>query len=133
MSENAELVKYVAWVDAENTKTAMCNQKNFKGKVPIDYDAKKVFYDTVYHIWGACCFKQQIERVENLIKNGTYTINQQTIKGGNTPLHFAVIHENIKCIAKLSMNPTINKEIKNGEGLVPIDYAYFIPKKSYQY
>jgi len=42
-----------------------------------------------------------IERLEWLIKSEKYSVNQKTLIGQNSPLHFAVIHENLKAIEML--------------------------------
>ena len=57
--------------------------------------------------------------------------------GGNTPFHFAVIHENpraLYALAKLLTPPSVSKfmecmKIPNKMGLTPLDYAVLIPPK----
>eukprot|EP00347_Sterkiella_histriomuscorum_P015552 403356602 len=138
MSENEKLIQFVSWSDAENStgQGLMSQGRNIKGMVPIDYDRKKRFYDTVYHIWDcASSVKSQsaLERLLTLIKNGAYKINQQTVQGQNTALHFAVMYENIKAIALLLKQPGVSMNIKNKEGKIPIDYAHLIANKTSQF
>lgn len=49
--------------------------------------------------------------------------------GYNTPLHFAVIHENLRMIEYLCKQPDIQMTEKNALGQTPADIATLIPKK----
>ena len=42
-----------------------------------------------------------IEKLDILLKHGKYSVNQKTLIGLNTPLHFAVLNENLKAIEYL--------------------------------
>lgn len=42
--------------------------------------------------------KEALERLEWLISSNKQSINQKTLVGQNTPLHFAVVHENLKIV-----------------------------------
>ena len=80
MSENEKLIQYISWSDAENSTGYgyMHNQKNIRGMVPIDYDRKKRFYDTVYHIWEIVSIiksNSALERLNTLLKSGSYRVN----------------------------------------------------------
>jgi ankyrin repeat protein len=64
-----------------------------------------------------------------LLKNNKYDSTQKTLVGLNTPLHFAVLHENIKCIELLSRQSDISVTEKNCLDMTPIDLASLIPRK----
>ncbi|CDW77266.1 ankyrin repeat [Stylonychia lemnae] len=138
MSENEKLIQYISWSDAENSTGYgyMHNQRNIRGMIPIDYDRKKRFYDTIYHVWESASILKSgtaFDRLNQLIKNGTYKVNQQTIQGLNTPLHFAVMHENVKAMQALLKFPGIQMNIKNREGKIPYDLAHLIANKTSQF
>lgn len=63
-------------------------------------DDKGKFDHLFHHIWEMATIgsSNSIERMEKLLKSQKYTVNQKTLVGHNTPLHFAVINENLKAI-----------------------------------
>jgi hypothetical protein len=64
---------------------------------------KGKFEHLFHHIWEMASIgsSNSIERIEKLIKSKTFSVNQKTIVGQNTPLHFAVMYENLKTIEYL--------------------------------
>ena len=46
--------------------------------IPIEYDRKRRFYDTVYHIWESVSIVKSnsaLDRLNTIFKNGTYKVN----------------------------------------------------------
>lgn len=67
-----------------------------------------------HHIWEASSFN--VDRIDHLIKLGKYNVNQKTLVGLNTPMHFAVLYENYKAIEALSKYPDILLNERNALG-----------------
>ena len=63
-------------------------------------DDRGMFDWVFHHIWEAASLHNglMLERMDYMIKQGKYTVNQRTLVGENSPLHFAVIYENLKAI-----------------------------------
>lgn len=92
--------------------------------------------DIIYHIWESISIPKSgyhLERFQMLIKEGVYSVNEQTLQGLNTPLHFAVIYENVKTFTLLMKYNEIKTDIKNKEGMTPMDYAHLISNKQTRY
>jgi hypothetical protein len=107
------------------------NEKNFRNETPYNMDDKGKFDYIFHHIWEAASMgtNTSLDRLDWLIKTEKYTINQKTLVGLNTPLHFAVIHENLKAIDYLCRYSEILLNEKNSLGYTPSDLAMLIPKR----
>ncbi len=89
-------------------------------------------YDVIfYHIWVSASTATQpaLERLDWLLKTEKYGINDKTLIGLNTPLHFAVINENLKAIELLCRSNEILMNERNAVGQTPSDLAMLIPKR----
>ena len=104
-------------------------QKNFKGQLPIDLDNKKKYFDLVYSIWNCAALKNYLEQLQMLQTTAPYGINIQTPLGLNTPMHFAVVYENVRGVSLLASNDEYNPQLVNYEGKTAMDYAMLIPHR----
>jgi ankyrin repeat protein len=99
----------------------LINKKDIKRNTQKDLDKTKSFENELYTIWDAAK-DNNIEKMEILLNElEYYKVNDQTKFKGNTPLHLAVKNRAEKAILFLILNGA-NKNIKNKEGLNPIEY-----------
>ena len=84
-------------------------------------DDKGIFDNIFFHVWAAASLptQQGYERLDWLIKSEKFSANQKTLIGQNTPLHFAVINENLKAIEILCRNNDVRINEKNSVGQTP--------------
>lgn len=98
------MIEQIVYADAEGSR--LVNERNFRNETPKNLDDKGKFDYIIHHIWEAAT-NNNIDRIEWLIKNGKQDLNQKTLVGLNTPLHFAVINESLKAIEFLCRQPEI--------------------------
>ena len=114
-----ESILYLVNYDADYD--ILLTKKDIKRNTPKDLDKTNSFENELYTIWDAAK-DNNIEKMEILLKElKYYEINDQTKFKGNTPLHLAVKNRAEKAILFLMLNGA-NKNIKNKEGLNPIEY-----------
>lgn len=116
LNENSNMIQQIVYADAESDK--LLKEKNFRDETPLMQDDKGKYDNIFHHIWEAVSISnsQMLERIDWLIKSENYDINQKTLVGLNTPLHFAVIHENLKAIETLCKHNNIIINVKNAVG-----------------
>ena len=92
------MIQLITYSDAEGGR--LVQEKNFRDETPLVLDDKNKFDYLFHHIWehASISSSSSVERMEWLIKNKKQSANQKTLVGQNTPLHFAVINENLKAI-----------------------------------
>lgn len=61
------------------------------------------------NIWELCSIRNDasFDRVNQYLQKKIYSVNDKTVKGLNTPLHFAVYYENLKMIKLLTKDKTL--------------------------
>ena len=87
-------------------------------KVGVDKDVRDALGATALH---ASMFQSNLAVVKLLLEYG-FDVNARVTKNGNTPLHYAVASNNLGA-AQLLLQYYANKNIKNLEGLTPLDKA----------
>ena len=84
----------------------------------VDKDVRDALGATALH---AAMFQPNLRVVKLLLDNG-FDPNVRATKNGNTPLHFAVASNNLGA-ARLLLQYYANKNIRNLDGLTPLDKA----------
>ena len=84
----------------------------------VDKDVRDALGATALH---AAMFQRNLIVVKLLLDNG-FDPNARTTKSGNTPLHYAVASNNLGA-ARLLLQYQANKNIRNLEGLTPLEKA----------
>ena len=94
MNQNGDMVDFIMSVDAETD--VLKREANIRYKEPAKLDFPEAFLKKLDHIWEAASVKTQTDqRLREIIDNDEVNVNKQTYIGKNSPLHFAVVHENI--------------------------------------
>lgn len=118
-----KFLKFFIKLDAD--KNLLKSMKDSNEKFPQDYDTSKqyAFSNCFIHIWEAARSNDHI-LLEKIIQaqGDIYSINEQTILYGNTPLHMAAISGSDKTALYL-VNNTCDINIKNKKNLTPLDCA----------
>eukprot|EP00347_Sterkiella_histriomuscorum_P008302 403345605 len=129
LNENQSLIQQIVYADAESDR--LLKEKNFRDETPFMLDDKSKYENIFHHIWEAASIQStiMIERLDWFIKTEKYECNQKTLIGQNSPLHFAVIYENLKAIELLCKQSDISIHQRNSLGQSPCDLAFLIPKK----
>jgi len=86
--------------------------------IGVDKDVRDALGATALH---AAMFQKDLITVKLLIDYG-FDLNVRATKNGNTPLHFAVASNNLGA-ARLLLQHNANKNIRNLEGLTPLEKA----------
>jgi len=102
---NQLMIQFIVYADAEGDR--LMSQRNYRNETPVDLDDKHRFQSIFHHIWQAASSLNHEVRLEYLIRTKQYNINEKTLVGQNTPLHFAIIKENSKAIKYLLQQPDI--------------------------
>ena len=127
LNGNATVVAQLCHADAE-ADVLLC-ERNFRNQTPADLDEAKQFDALFNHVWAAAASPAALEALEALLVTERYHCNQKTLVGLNTPLHLAVLNENVKAIEYLCRFPDVNLYERNALGQTPRDLALLLPKK----
>eukprot|EP00347_Sterkiella_histriomuscorum_P004875 403358755 len=129
LNENQNMIEQIVYCDAETDR--LQNEKNYRNQTPVNLDDKKKYTLVFNHIWSvvSLCTPSNMEQLDFLIQSEKFQVNQKTLIGQNTPLHIAVINENLKAIEYLCKYQEINLYERNSLGQTPRDIALLIPKR----
>ena len=105
------MIRLAVFCDAEGR--TLRNERNVRNKLPEDLDLHKKFIQIFENVWEVSSKSRLIDKLRKGISWGKFPINEQTPIGLNTPLHFAVMHENIKAISLLMSQEGILKNVRN--------------------
>jgi ankyrin repeat protein len=114
-------------LDTTDTNNIIVNEflsKDYEGikKMVIngfkDIDTKNQFGHTALHI---ACLSERYDRVKLLIECGA-NLNVKDNRG-NTPIYAAIKKGNVEIVKLLLKCEKINLEVKNIDGLTPLEYA----------
>ena len=98
INENEEMVNFIVRADAE--KNWLKNERNIRGHTPEMISTRALPRELFSHVWEFAAAKSSsaLQKLQDLIDSGTFDVNEQTLIGRNTPLHFAALYENFKAL-----------------------------------
>ena len=125
LNQNEEMTKFLISADGDYNKLKY--EHDCRGNLPKDLQPNKTIQekesneDPLANIWE-CAVLGDIPKIYKIIKHKKYGVNDQTYTTQNTPLHLAVIYENLSaCQLLLELGADVN--IININGQTPGELA----------